>query len=486
MKKAILLLAVLILITSNISFAQEGRPQYKIRNERAGVYIGDIIIELFPSVAPLHVANFDSLVSISFYDSTAWHRVVPDFVIQGGDPNSKNGPRETWGYGDSTQATVPAEFSKVSHLTGIIGAARDEDINSATSQFYINTFDNTGLDGSYTAYGIVVEGMDVVYDIESSPRDANDNPLEKIEMFITKIGVNESVPEAPILISPADKVTAFTGDSTLVWSPVEDAVLYFVEIARDSNFTDIAIADSFKVREGNIWAKIENIELGEKKFYWRVRSNNGAKFSEYSEIRSFTTSITPPVLSAPSDSSTGVSINPLLQWLPAEGAVSYRVQLVRNFPNFAEQRLIVDTAGITATQLQVEGLDPNQVYCWHVSSQTAEYDSPFSEVFYFTTEEVSDIEDDEVTIMFSLAQNYPNPFNPVTTISYSIPSKIRGTVNLQVFDVLGRKVKTLIKEKLSPGNYEIKFDAADLPSGIYFYRLTADHFSEARKMVLLK
>jgi cyclophilin family peptidyl-prolyl cis-trans isomerase len=244
---------------------------------------------------------------------------VPDFVIQGGDPNSKHGPRDTWGYGDSTQATVPAEFSKVSHLTGIIGAARDEDINSATSQFYINTFDNTGLDGSYTAYGIVVEGMDVVYDIESSPRDANDNPIEKIEMFITKIGVNESVPEAPILISPANKVTAFTGDSALVWSPVEDAVLYFVEIARDSNFTDIAIADSFKVREGNIWAKIENIELGEKKFYWRVRSNNGAKFSEYSEIRSFTTSITPPVLSAPSDSSTGVSINPLSNGCPLKG-----------------------------------------------------------------------------------------------------------------------------------------------------------------------
>ena len=487
MKRTLSLIIVTILFISTVSFAQEGRPQYKIRNERAGVYIGDIIIELFPYVAPLHVANFDSLVSISFYDSTAWHRVVPDFVIQGGDPNSINGPRETWGYGDSSQATVPAEFSKVSHLTGIIGAARDEDINSANSQFYINSADNTGLDGNYTAYGIVVEGMDVVYDIEGSASDANDNPLEKIEMFITKLGVNESIPGIPTLVGPENKTTAFTGDSTLVWAPVESAVLYFVEIARDSLFNDIAIADSFAVKQGNLSVKIEDIELGEKKFFWRVRANNGAKFGDYSDIRSFITSIVPPTLTTPSDSSIGVPINPLLQWESVDGAISYRVQLVRNFANFAEARLIINETGITETELQIEGLDPNQKYCWHVACETADYVGPYSEVSYFTTGEATAVEDEEnVPTEFVLFQNYPNPFNPTTSIKFQIPEWVSGNVTLSIFDVLGRKIESLVNENLQKGIYEIEFDASNLTSGIYYYKLESGNYTNTRKMILLK
>ncbi|MBZ0178267.1 MAG: peptidylprolyl isomerase [Melioribacteraceae bacterium] len=491
MKKAILLLAVLILMTSNISFAQEGRPQYKIRNERAGEYIGDIIIELFPYVAPLHVANFDSLVSISFYDSTAWHRVVPDFVIQGGDPNSKHGPRDTWGYGDSTQATVPAEFSKVSHLTGIIGAARElDDINSASSQFYINTFDNPFLDGDYTAYGIVVEGMDVAYDIESSPRDAIDNPHEKIEMFITRIGLNESIPGIPELISPDDNVTAFTLDTNFVWTPVEDAVLYMLEIARDTAFTDIALRDSFEVMNGNIVAKIREIELGEKKFFWRVRANNGAKFGEYSEIRRFTTSIAPPVLLFPPDSSTGVTINPLLLWEEAEGANSYRLQMVKAFPTFDPLRLIVDEAGLTSTEFQLNGLENNRRYYWRVLTETDDYDSPYSPVYMFTTEDISDFEDENLPQEISLEQNYPNPFNPNTKIKFSIPSvtKITQSVStkLVLYDLLGQEVKTILNEKLVPGIYEVEVDGSNLPSGVYLYKLTSGNYSQTKKMVLIK
>lgn len=486
MKKIILLLITIILLSSGILYAQEGRPQYKIRNERAGVFIGDIIIELFPYVAPLHVANFDSLVSIAFYDSTAWHRVVPDFVIQGGDPNSINGPRDTWGYGDSTQATVPAEFSKVSHLTGIIGAARDEDINSATSQFYINTADNTGLDGNYTAYGVVVEGMDIVYDIESSQRDGNDNPLEKIEMFITKLGVNESVPGIPELIEPVNGVNAFTPDTVLVWTPVDEAVLYFLEVASDSNFTNIVYKDSVAASSDNILYKYNDVELGEKEFWWRVRANNGAKFGEYSETRSFTTSIAPPVLISPADSTTNVVLNPLLQWEAAEGAVSYKLQMVRNFANFADARLLVNESGLTVTEWQLEGLDPNIRYYWRVSSQTPDYDSPYSNVSMFTTEEVSDVEETELPTIFSLSQNYPNPFNPTTTIKFSIPAETHGRTTLQVFDILGREVKTLVNKNFSSGNYEVNFDASNLPSGIYYYRLEAGDYSESRKMILLK
>jgi len=491
MKKSILSLIIIVILSANVLYAQEGRPQYKIRNERAGVYIGDIIIELFPYVAPLHVANFDSLVAISFYDSTAWHRVVPNFVIQGGDPNSINGPRNTWGEGDSTQATVPAEFSKVSHRTGIIGAARDTDINSATSQFYINTFNNTGLDGNYTAYGVVVEGMDVAYDIESSPRDGNDNPLEKIEMFISKLGVNESVPDVPAMISPVDGFNGFQRNTSISWSQVENAVLTFLEIARDEAFNEIVFADSFAVTGNDNSIMYSNVGLGEKTYYWRVRSNNGAKFSEYSDTRSFVTSIVPPILVSPENSSTNISVNPLLNWEPVEGAVSYRVQIVPTLPNFAESRLVFDESGITDTEVQVNGLNPNTRYYWKVACETDSYETPYSEVWLFTTESTSDVEDDKIPSEFSLSQNYPNPFNPSTTIEFTIPNAgdeyIRPLqTKLIVYDIIGREIKTLVSEHKTPGYYEINFNAENLSSGIYYYKLESGDFTQTRKMILLK
>jgi peptidyl-prolyl cis-trans isomerase B (cyclophilin B) len=165
------------------------RPQYLITATQNGKRLGEIVIELFPDVAPLHVKNFDSLVSIKFFDGIAFHRVIPGFVVQGGDPNSKNNPdRLMWGEGDSTQKDVPAEFSKLNHKRGVLSAARESDnINSANSQFFICVADVFRLDGKYSIYGQVLKGMDVVDAIVNMPRDARDNPNEKVEMKIVRI-----------------------------------------------------------------------------------------------------------------------------------------------------------------------------------------------------------------------------------------------------------------------------------------------------------
>ena len=85
---------------------------------------------------------------------------------------------------------------------------------------------------------------------------------------------------------------------------------------------------------------------------------------------------------------------------------------------------------------------------------------------------------------FELSQNYPNPFNPSTTISYSIP--VSSFVTLKVFDILGNEIRSLVNEEKSEGNYEVEFNAANLPSGVYFYRLQTANFIETRKMVLMK
>lgn len=161
--------------------------RYEMTVTQKGNELGKIILELFPDKAPKHVANFDSLVAAKFFDGVAFHRVIPGFMIQGGDPNSKDKPKDTWGYGDPKQPKVPAEFNDTKHKRGILSAARSQDPNSASSQFFIMHKDSPHLDGQYTAYGHVVSGIEVVDIIVNSPRDPRDNPLDKIEMKIVKI-----------------------------------------------------------------------------------------------------------------------------------------------------------------------------------------------------------------------------------------------------------------------------------------------------------
>ena len=235
-KRNYLLATIVVLLLVNITIAQTGKPQYVIRTEQNGVDFGTFTIELFPQIAPLHSAYFDSLVNISFFDSTAFHRVIPDFVIQGGDPNSKHLPRDTWGEGDSSQATILAEFSAVSHQRGIIGAARDTDFNSASSQFYVNVAGNESLDSMYTAFGRVITGMNIVDSIVSVPVDATDNPIDKIEMFVAKGGFTNIIPTVPELTYPANMgIGIIVGDS-LEWSADEDSVEFSLQISKDQNF----------------------------------------------------------------------------------------------------------------------------------------------------------------------------------------------------------------------------------------------------------
>lgn len=164
---------------------KKSNPQYVITVITRGETLGDIVVELFPDKAPKHVQNFDSLVSIGFYDGTAFHRVIDGFMIQGGDPNSKDKPKHTWGYGDPSQKRIPAEFNDIKHKRGILSAARAQDPNSATSQFFIMVGDAPHLDGNYTAYGRVVSGMDVVDAVVAQPKEGS-APIDKIEMRIRK------------------------------------------------------------------------------------------------------------------------------------------------------------------------------------------------------------------------------------------------------------------------------------------------------------
>lgn len=149
---------------------------------------GKIVFKLLPELAPEHVRNFVKLAQSGFYDGTLFHRVIPGFMIQGGDPNTKTPDKSKWGMGGPGY-TIKAEFSTRSHLRGIVSMARAMDPNSAGSQFFVVTSDSTFLDRQYTIFGEVLEGMETADQIVSQQRDKNDCPLQEVRM--TKVTISE-------------------------------------------------------------------------------------------------------------------------------------------------------------------------------------------------------------------------------------------------------------------------------------------------------
>ena len=149
-----------------------------------GQPIGEIVLKFFPDIAPGHVNNFITLSKEGFYNGTTFHRVIPGFMIQGGDPNSKTADRASHGMG-GPGFKVKAEFNSTPHRRGIVSMARANDPDSAGSQFFICVSDANFLDWQYTVFGEVESGMDVADKIVNMKRDGRDNPLERAEMTVT-------------------------------------------------------------------------------------------------------------------------------------------------------------------------------------------------------------------------------------------------------------------------------------------------------------
>jgi peptidyl-prolyl cis-trans isomerase B (cyclophilin B) len=149
---------------------------------------GNIVLKLSPQTAPGHVENFIKLAREGFYDGTTFHRVIPGFMIQGGDPNTKDEDRSNDGQGGPGYE-LKAEFSNTQHKRGILSMARSPaGPDTAGSQFFIVVTDSLFLDGQYSVFGEVVEGMDVVDRIVNVATDGNDNPIDRV--VITSIRIS--------------------------------------------------------------------------------------------------------------------------------------------------------------------------------------------------------------------------------------------------------------------------------------------------------
>ena len=198
MKKAILALTLLCAIPLLAAPAAKKKPAKKEKAVATRDYantlvtlqtdMGDITLKFFYDKAPHHVQNFVDLAASGFYDGTMFHRVIPGFMIQGGDPQTKKAedPRHPYGTGGNVvggkEQMVKAEFNDTPHKRGILSMARSSDPNSASSQFFIVVKDSNFLDNQYSAFGEVVSGLDAADKIAATPRGANDQPNQPIRI----------------------------------------------------------------------------------------------------------------------------------------------------------------------------------------------------------------------------------------------------------------------------------------------------------------
>jgi peptidyl-prolyl cis-trans isomerase B (cyclophilin B) len=154
---------------------------------------GEMVAEFWPDVAPKTVENFKKLAKSGFYDGTAFHRVIKGFMIQGGDPLTKDESKQSrWGTGDPGYK-IDAEFNKKSHTKGVLSMARSQDPNSAGSQFFICHGNPSFLDGQYTAFGKLIKGEDVLDKIATTPTTPPDRPVKRVNVESIKIVPADSV-----------------------------------------------------------------------------------------------------------------------------------------------------------------------------------------------------------------------------------------------------------------------------------------------------
>ena len=191
MKKVIAIILILILV--GVIFMNNEKEKVAVISTK----YGDMVVEFYADVAPMHVESFMALAEEEYFNGTTFHRVIPGFVIQGGDPNSKLENRATHGTGgragkffgigdkdDSSTWLIPQEFNSIPHVKGILSMARTNDPNSASSQFFICHDNASFLDNNYTVFGKVIKGLEIIDQIVNVEKDMNDNPLEKIEMSV--------------------------------------------------------------------------------------------------------------------------------------------------------------------------------------------------------------------------------------------------------------------------------------------------------------
>jgi uncharacterized lipoprotein YddW (UPF0748 family) len=288
-------------------------------------------------------------------------------------------------------------------------------------------------------------------------------------------------PPTPLLAFPGNNSVNIEDTITLKWNYPALASSYRLQVSLIPTFDSMIVIDQTDITD--TLTVISGLE-GQQKYYWRVNSTNAGGTSNFSNAYSFTTGFpTTPMLVYPLNNTGEIPSDTTLIWNSSQSAVSYDLMLARG-ADFAPSTVILNETGILDTVLQVTGLQFNTFHFWKVRANNSFGTSNWSTVWRFKTT-ITSIDDElPFPTVYALDQNYPNPFNPVTNFRFKIPES--GLTSIKIYNLLGQEVAVVLEEFMSPGNYDVQFDASGLASGIYIYRIRVNDYSASKKMILMK
>jgi len=311
--------------------------------------------------------------------------------------------------------------------------------------------DGIGIQGHYFEFrsDISVTSGTYIYDVNTIKYNLNRLVATGLPVYITEFDIDEPI--------DADQLAQYKIYFPIFWgNPGVKGITLWGYI------------------ESDVWYSHPNTFL-----LW----DNGEERPAMEWLRTYILSPQPPVLISPMAPQTA-SLDPVLLWHSTETADSFHIQLAKA-SSFNPAALLIDTV-IVDTVLQVDSLQAETIYYWRVAASNEHGASLFSTIAAFRTKAVNAMigQSEELPQDYRLLQNYPNPFNATTVIVFSLPDE--NFVNLQVFDLLGHQVRTLVNQKMSAGERTIIFNTAGLNSGIYFYKIRAGNFEQMKKMILIK
>ena len=296
--------------------------------------------------------------------------------------------------------------------------------------------------------------------------DGSYGPLSDIWNFSTYI----PVPSAPQLAN-ATPYPNLPDYIILKWKKVTYADQYSVELSMMQTFSDIYKNAS----TSDTTININGISEGQK-YYWRVQANNVEGTSPWSNTSNFTTIIAPTDLVLQRSGSNEITLTWINNSKVEDGYIIERKQSPQT--SFT----VLDTIKGSGTEFKDKTVESGQTYTYRVQAYKDSAVSDYSNEASLTLTGIK--KEEEVPTEYSIDQNYPNPFNPSTKIKFALPKTAQ--TNIIIYDLLGRKIRTLLNNELEAGYYEISFDANNLPGGIYFYRIQSGDFIQTKKMILMK
>ena len=314
------------------------------------------------------------------------------------------------------------------------------------------------------------------------------NDLEKGKVYYWRVAIKNSdgligpwsnqynfATEIPLPLAPElESGGVYSGRAAYVrldWNSVEGADNYLVELSESSDFSSILASKTTSNTLTDLTGTTED-----KTYYWRVRANNIAGAGPWSEVSDFFIMLAPDNVKVSVEESNQIK----LSW--DDNSDVEEGYIVERKEDGQTDFSVIDTAEAGAEQYLDSNIESGVSYSYRIKAFNENGSSAYSEVALLATS--YEVEDRDMPTSYSLGQNYPNPFNPVTTISFETPET--ADIQLNVFNMLGQKIETLVAGRINSGIHSVTFDASSLSSGIYFYTLQAGEFIQTKQLSLIK